>query len=230
MKRYKQVFLLLWFLLFAEVFTAGVRAQSVSASGEVQGVVVLAPKQNIVQGGGRYGRAAGSRTETRTSADSVLVWIQGNRPSIDDTNQQRVVLDQKDLTFHPSLLVVPQSGTVRILNSDPVYHNVFSLSPVKKFDVGRRPQGKYLDVNFDKAGAVEVFCDIHSNMRATIYVLPDETISWKKVKSGDPFNFSGIEPGRYEVAIYASGYQTNSVQIEVKEDETVNIGTVTLNF
>lgn len=204
--------------------------QRVEADGSVEGIIVLAAKENPVRVGGRYGRPSRSASTTGASSDSVLVLLESANTSASQSNNTPVILDQKDLAFKPSLLAVRQHKSVRILNSDPVYHNVFSLSPVKRFDVGRRPKGEYLDVTFDKPGVVDVFCDIHSNMRATIYVIPPNVLKWMKVKSGEEFNIENIDPGNYHLKIYALGYQEQSIPIEITPDESTNVGTLILNF
>ena len=55
-------------------------------------------------------------------------------------------------------------------NSDPTYHNVFSLSKTQRFDLGRYAAGRSKAVRFDQPGIVRVFCDIHSHMSAFILV------------------------------------------------------------
>ncbi len=205
-------------------------ARQSQPQGKVEGVVLLAVKENPVSVGGRYGRPSRSSASSKSSIDSVMIWLEGSEAFIGATPERPVILDQEDLSFKPSLLPVRQNGEVRIRNSDPVYHNVFSLSPIKRFDVGRRPKGEYLDVKFDKPGAVDVFCDIHSNMRATIYVMPPNVVTWTKVKSGDSFSLENIATGNYQLKIYALGYQERSIPIEVTSAEPTDVGTLTLNF
>ena len=61
--------------------------------------------------------------------------------------------------------------TVSFPNFDPFFHNVFSYSKPKKFDLGRYAQGKSAEVKFDKPGIVNLFCEIHYSMKAYIHVL-----------------------------------------------------------
>lgn len=218
------------FLGICSFFSANLAlGQNPAEYGSVVGTVIFPTQESIVSVGGRYGRPSRSSGSAKSTPDSVLVWIEADRTFNDIQPDEPVVLDQHDLAFIPSVLVVRQHGTVRIQNSDPVYHNVFSLSPLKRFDVGRRPKGEYLDVTFDKPGAVDVFCDIHSNMRATIYVMPPEAIAWIKSKNGESFSIDNIRPGSYELNIYALGYQERTMPIEIQAGEPADIGTITLN-
>ena len=83
---------------------------------------------------------------------------------------------QHDERFVPHVLPVVQGATVDFPNEDDVYHNVFSLSAAagpKGFDLGRYPKGTSRSFTFARAGTVQVFCHIHSDMYAVILVLPN---------------------------------------------------------
>jgi plastocyanin len=77
---------------------------------------------------------------------------------------------QQNKTFVPEKLKVKVGDSVNFLNDDAFYHNVFSLSDVKSFDLGSYPKGKSRKVIFDKPGIVEVECSIHPNMHMIIEV------------------------------------------------------------
>ena len=88
---------------------------------------------------------------------------------------------QRNENFVPRVVAVTIGSTVDFPNDDPIYHNVFSLSRTKTFDLGRFPKGKSRGERFDKPGVVKVFCQIHSHMSATVMVfdhpwfaVPDE--------------------------------------------------------
>ncbi len=227
---------LLLLILFVFSVTDAERIDSESTSvvseseqtGSIEGTVELATRSRGQRpGGGLYGRPTRS-VQSSASSDSVLV-ILSNMDSQSSTNELIVFLNQKDRKFVPNILPVSKDQTVRILNSDPVYHNVFSLTSPHKFDVGRRPKGEHYDVTFDKPGMVDVFCDIHSNMQAIIYVVPENTITWQKVANGQNFSFDDIPEGNYTLTLVAMGYGEMQESVQVIEGETAQVGTITLN-
>jgi len=77
---------------------------------------------------------------------------------------------QKDTAFTKESLSVKVGDTVSFLNEDPFFHNVFSLSDAKFFDLGSYPQGEAKSVTFDEAGTVEIECAIHPDMTMVIEV------------------------------------------------------------
>jgi plastocyanin len=111
-------------------------------------------------------RFQGKRTLTILNA---LLWMTRVTYAADYT------VEQKDKTFvyngvKTETLNVKMGDVVHFKNLDPYFHNVFSLSDVKFFDLGSYPQGQFKSVIFDKAGKVEVECAIHPQMTMTVEV------------------------------------------------------------
>lgn len=113
------------------------------------------------------------------------------------------VMDQKDMTFQPHVLPIQKGTEVKFTNSDKVFHNVFSLSSTKKFDLGRYPKGDYETVVFDKTGLVNVFCDIHAEMRAFILVV--DTPYFVITDEEGKFFLDDLPPGNYGVSVWHEG-------------------------
>jgi plastocyanin len=113
---------------------------------------------------------------------------------------RRLRVEQKDRDFIPGVLAVPLGSTVNIPNSDPVFHNVFSLSPTKPFDLGVFKQGESRDVVFDKTGVVQVLCNLHASMSAylVVYDEPHGTITDRAGR----FTFRHLSPGKYRLSIW----------------------------
>ncbi len=80
------------------------------------------------------------------------------------------LVDQKEKNFSVTQLNVRVGDTVTFRNSDQFFHNVFSMSDAKTFDLGSYSQGKSKTVTFDKRGTIEVECAIHPNMKMVIEV------------------------------------------------------------
>ena len=77
---------------------------------------------------------------------------------------------QKNKAFTVNQLKVQVGDTVKFTNEDPFYHNIFSLTEVKSFDLGSFKKGKSRTVTFDKPGKVDVECAIHPEMHMVIEV------------------------------------------------------------
>src|SRR6266480_2294400 len=80
-----------------------------------------------------------------------------------EEHEGRAIMDQRHETFVPYVLAVTVGTTVDFTNSDRTYHNVFSLSKPRRFDLGRYATGQSKSVRFDRPGVVRVFCEIHSH-------------------------------------------------------------------
>jgi len=106
-----------------------------------------------------------------TNPPLAVVYLEGQFPHSGAPAMRQVV--QKDLNFTPALLPVQTGTTVEFPNEDDTYHNIFSYSPAKRFDLGRyRPDERPIpSQTFDTPGLVTLRCDIHDHMRGLILVL-----------------------------------------------------------
>lgn len=102
---------------------------------------------------------------------------------------------QRNKAFQPSVVAVVAGQKVRFSNNDVVVHNVFSRSRAGKFDAGKNRPGEDYTETFKKTGIVDVYCDIHEQMVATLVVVPNRAVA---VTGPDGrFVLTGVPPGTY---------------------------------
>ena len=158
-----------------------------------------------------------------TLSERAVVYLEGN-----DLDQQKYpipsrnpALDQKNLQFHPQVLPVLVGTTVDFPNRDNLFHNVFSYSEAKDFDLGRYPKDDSRSVTFDRPGVVRVYCDIHSNMSATILVLRHPYFAVPD-NNGD-YVIRDVPPGRYRIVLWYDRDAAEHRSVEVPADSTVQV-------
>ncbi|MEX0886712.1 MAG: carboxypeptidase regulatory-like domain-containing protein [Phycisphaeraceae bacterium] len=136
--------------------------------------------------------------------------------------RERPHLIQHERAFHPQLLVVANGTHVEFPNWDVFEHNVFSRSPAAPpFDLERYPQGRSKTYQFVRVGVVQIFCNIHPNMRATVVVTPNRHFS--RVNEDGRFSLEGVPPGRYELAVWHPRTGEASAQVEVVAGGTAEV-------
>jgi plastocyanin len=134
--------------------------------------------------------------------------------------KEKLEVKQQNKAFVPDLLAIQVGTTVGFPNLDPLYHNVFSYSKAKRFDLGRYSRGKSKDITFDEVGVVEVFCEIHENMHAFIIVVDTPYFT----RSGKNGRFTLTVPdGRYRVFAWYPNRTSEPVRADLTEAETVEI-------
>jgi plastocyanin len=111
-----------------------------------------------------------------------------------------VEIRQRDENFVPRVVAVPVGSEVQFPNDDPIFHNVFSLSRAKTFNLGRFPRGESKSVRVTKPGIVKVFCEIHSHMTATIMVFNHPWFAM--VGEDGRFELSNLPPGQREITAW----------------------------
>lgn len=130
-------------------------------------------------------------------------------------------LAQRGQSFEPRVIVVPVGGAVSFPNFDPIYHNVFSVSPVRRFDLGKYPRGQTRRVTFPKPGVVNVFCDIHSDMAAFVLVTP--TPAWTRATADGRFELPDLPPGRYRVSWWHPDLTGGGADVEVPAQGAITL-------
>jgi plastocyanin len=145
-------------------------APTARTTGHVEGIVRLVAATAAAIPSGAYPSRRVSRPGTPGPEMKHVVVFVKDAPRADTLPTVRQEIVQKDEAFSPAVLAVTRGSTVEFPNSDPYFHNVFSLSRTASFDLGRYPRGDSRARTFTRAGLVKVYCHIHSHMSASIMV------------------------------------------------------------
>jgi hypothetical protein len=127
------------------------------------------------------------------------------------------------MLFVPALLPVRAGTVVEFPNHDDMYHNIFSYSPVKRFDLGRyRHDEKPIpSVLFDRPGLVVLRCDIHEHMRGLILVLA--TPHFTMTGTDGSYRLTGLPPGRYTLKAWIDSRTTLARTVELQEGAPLHV-------
>jgi plastocyanin len=135
------------------------------------------------------------------------------------TSAAHLAMRQALERFAPHVLPVARGTTVEFPNDDPVFHNVFSLSSAKSFDLGRFPRGHSKAVVFDQPGVVQVFCHIHADMSAIILVLDSRLFA--QGDSTGHYAIDGVPPGDYTIVGWHERIRPISRTVHVEAGKTL---------
>jgi plastocyanin len=211
-----------------------------SFAGTLCGTVKAQPKPELAEtssGGGKYDSRQFKFVE-KIKYDQIkdfIVYIEGAMTNVTfATPSKEVVTEkvtQKDAMFHPHVMPVVVGTEVRWPNKDDIFHNVFSISDAKNFDLGLYKDPEVGTVTFDKAGRVDVFCSIHSQMNCVILVLQNPFFAATDSKGG--YRIMNIPAGTYKVKAWHERLpgQVKEIAIpaegEVHEDFVVGVANLT---
>src|SRR5512133_1200787 len=156
-----------------------------------------------------------------TQPPLAVVYLDGAFPRPASVPTKEVA--QKDLTFVPALLPIRVGTRVAFPNLDDTYHNIFSYSPAKRFDLGRyRAEERPIPAEvFDKPGLVTLRCDIHGHMRGLILVL--NSSYFVMTDTDGHFRLSGIPAGRYTLKAWIDSKTTREKPVELKNGQTLHV-------
>jgi plastocyanin len=122
-------------------------------------------------------------------------------------------IEQRNRSFLPDMVLIPAGSTVSFPNLDVIFHNVFSLSAPKTFDLGNYSKGQTRTVTFPKPGIVLVNSRLHPKMSADIVVSP-KSVATLAGRDG-AFVLHGATPGKHTVVAWhkAAGFFRQSVEV-----------------
>jgi len=159
-------------------------------------------------------------------ASGVLVYATGFEAPAPGGPAPR--MEQRDKAFLPPVLPVVKGQAVDFVNMDALLHNVFSPSPAaaapgRKMDLGKyKGPGRVVTYEFRRTGIVDLFCDIHESMRATVVVLPNPAFAFARADGA--FRLEGLPPGRLKLFAWAKGARAPAaVEVEVKPGATPEV-------
>lgn len=183
------------------------RAAAAQPGGRVTGTV------KVTEADGRPASAAG-----------VIVYVVGfSEPG----SAKVTTIVQKDRKFVPDLVAITAGERVAFPNHDPFLHNVFSQSAPRKFDLGSFTRGEAKGKRFPAPGVVDVYCNIHPEMAATILVVPNRRHT--VARPNGTFTLDGVPPGDWTVFAYTRrAIKPASARVAVRAgaDATVDLAIV----
>jgi plastocyanin len=143
----------------------------------------------------------------------AVLWLKpiGSQPYVAPGH---FTLVQKNKTFLPHLLVVPPGSSVAFPNTDPFFHNVFSLFDGKRFDLGLYEAGSTRSVQFSREGVSYIFCNIHSEMSAVVIAL--STPFYAIADARGEFRISGVPDGEYDLHIWIEGQREKALDKQTR--------------
>jgi plastocyanin len=191
---------LLTVLVWAGHGTGGAISVATRANGTIRGRVELkqppadtAPRPTVMD-------LSMSAAHAPIDRRSVVYLDPAPRAAFDTREEPRPRMDQRNETFFPHVLAIVAGTTVDFPNSDQTYHNVFSLSKTKEFNLGRYAVGRSKSVRFERPGVVRVFCDIHSHMTAFILVFAHRYFA--VTDDEGKYRLDGVPPGTYKLVVW----------------------------
>ena len=145
-------------------------------------------------------------------AADVVVYLVGVKGPV---VPKRAVVDQKNLVFVPHVTAVPVGSSIEFKNSDKVNHNIFSASAAKKFNLGTYNPGVSKALLFDKPGAINLLCNVHSEMSAWVVVTENQ---YAAVTEHDgKFTIPNVPAGTYQITAW-------SEKLKPQGNTTVTVG------
>ena len=149
----------------------------------------------------------------------VVVWLEA--PAAPRPRERRFVVSQRNMEFVPRVLAAPVGSIVELPNDDRVFHNVFSFTNGKPFDLGLYPIGTSKRITLDRAAVNRLYCNIHPHMAA--YIVAVDSPFYATSDHDGRFAIPDVPPGRYTYHAWRSGGETLSATVTVGEGQPLEV-------
>ncbi len=133
-------------------------------------------------------------------ADAVVSLVALDAPAKISPPAEPLEIAQNGQEFSTFVTPLVVGTTVNFPNEDKVSHQVYSLSPAKKFVFPLYKPGTRGTVTFDQPGVVALGCNIHDWMRAYIVVLGTPLFG-KSARDGTA-TITAVAPGFYRAEVW----------------------------
>lgn len=188
-------------------------------TGTIEGTVTLTPRPARRVAANYPGSPGGTHVVGAVPGVAYVVGaVPGHPPA---AGPQTAHLAQVDTAFRPALAVIPVGGRVAFPNRDPFFHNVFSYSATRRFDLGRYPRGETRTVTFERPGVAKVYCEIHRWMRSAVVVV--QSPFHARIGDNGRFRIQGIPAGRHRLAVWDVDRGERVIDVAVPASGTVHV-------
>jgi plastocyanin len=208
-------------VLVALVFNSALFGGTITGSIRAQGAV---PEDAAGGGAGSYGSRRYKFVERidYTQLHDFVVSIEGSLPGPgDDDRADASKVVQRDASFEPHVLPIAVGTSVKWPNADDIFHNVFSMSDTKDFNLGLYGKEKTPVLLFDKVGRVDVFCAIHTKMHCIILVLPNPYFAMADARGR--YVIKDVPAGTYRVKAWQERMPSQIMEVTVPADGEVKV-------
>jgi plastocyanin len=159
------------------------------------------------------------QVEGNKALSSIIVYLESPNGTRTGQAHAKRRVSQKGREFAPDRVVLVQGGEVAFVNDEEkeIDHNVFSLSEVRKFDIGLARRGSVKEVTFPEAGEVKYYCSVHKNMEGVVVVVP--TPYFASADDSGGFRIENVPPGEWLVKAYVAHHRYSSEPVPVSISE-----------
>lgn len=180
-------------------------------------VLTMAALAALPAAAGTPGSISGSVTLAGGSGPIAVVYVEKAPEAPARAAPARKDMEQKDTEFEPRAIWVRAGDAVQFTNRDSFYHNVFSPSPGNEFDLGLYRGGVAKSVELASPGELDVYCNIHPNMKARLLVVPDDRSV--QVAADGSYSLPRLPPGDYAIVAWSAVHEPVRREVRVRPGE-----------
>lgn len=158
----------------------------------------------------------------------AVVWIDNISSGKDWDDASEGTVDQVDCHYVPQVQVLKPGGSLEVVNSDPILHNIHAYDGDQTlFNIAQPIKGQKSKKEVDASGPVHLRCDVHSWMSAWVFMA--KTPYFAITGADGSYSIGDVPPGDYTVKVWHGKLGETSTDVKVEPgaqataDLTINV-------
>ena len=172
-----------------------------------------------------FAASLSGKIDAPSRVKTLIIYLSPAHITIDKSELVEHHISQKNTQFSEPLLIIKSGDAIQWTNNEikEIDHNIFSLSPLNRFDLGLGAKGSQLSQIFNKTGVLNYYCSVHKEMEGKVVILPSRYYQF--LERADDFKIDNIPAGIWTVnaIVFHRRYKVEPVKITIDENNINNL-------
>lgn len=165
------------------------------------------------------------KIEAPKRVKKLIVYLSKEPSSKQKSSIKVHTISQKNTEFNPPLTIISKGDSVEWENNESkeIDHNIFSLSPLKSFDLGLGAKNSKLSQQFKKTGVLNYYCSVHKNMEGKIVILPSR--HYQTLDKATQFKIENLPKGKWvlNAIVFHRRYKAEPIKLDIGNDAVTDL-------
>jgi len=155
----------------------------------------------------------------------LIIYLTSDNALNQNEIPQKHIISQKDIRFKPELSIIMTNDSIEWENNESkeIDHNIFSLSPVNRFDLGLGEKGSKFERSFKKNGVLNYYCSVHKEMEGKVIILPNR--HYQHLVQSTDFKIDNLPEGEWTLnaVVFHRRYKAEPIKVTIRKETIKNL-------
>ena len=183
------------------------------------GLIYFLPLEPLLAG------SLSGQIESPARVKKLIIYLSKENSPLINNSPIKHPISQKNTQFSHYLSIISVGDSIEWSNDETkeIDHNIFSLSKLRRFDLGLGAKGSILSQTFDKTGVLNYYCSVHKTMEGKVVILPSPYYQLLDLKQTTTFKIENLPKGTWllNAVVFHRRYKVDSIKVTINKDELI---------